>query len=121
MKRTLILAAIIAALVLFLALWGPASCRSLFTAKQEAKVSKGQAGAAIDAGAEAMNTVSVVDAKDKAADKINEEGLDAIRKAPEGKRGDAALAASCKLLHNQHLERCAGLSKAGSGKPPRPD
>lgn len=121
MTRNLILIAIVAGLVLVLAIFGPAACTSLFTAKQEARVAKGQAGAAVESGAEAMNTVSNVAASDRAADQVGKDGLDAIRKAPEGERGDAALAASCGLRLNKHKQRCAALRKADPAKPARTD
>ena len=117
MSRTLIAAAVAACLVLLLALIGPSACSKYFTAKKEARVARGQAEAAADAGAEAMNVVSNVAAADVEADRIHEEGLDAIRKAPEGRGGAAARDSVCRLRLYRDSERCAGLRKAGPGQP----
>jgi hypothetical protein len=117
MSRTLIAAVLAACFILLLALVGPSACSNLFTARKEARVAKGQAEAAADAGAEAMNVVSNVAASDSEADRIHEEGLDAIRKAPEGRSGAAARDAVCKLRLYRDSERCAALRKAGPGEP----
>lgn len=114
MTHRIIAALVGLALIAGLLLWGPAACRSYFTAKQEARVAKGQAGAAIDSGAEAMNTVSNVAASDAASDQAKKDGLDAIRSAPEGQRGDATVRQSCKLRQYANSERCAALRKADS-------
>ena len=117
LSRKLIAAGLLALVVALLLFGGLSRCTRLVTAEKEARVAKGQAEAAADAGAEAMNVVSNVAAADSEADRIHEEGLDAIRKAPEGRSGDAARDSVCRLRLYRDSERCAGLRKAGPGEP----
>lgn len=121
MKRNLILAAVIAALVLLIALWGPAACTSLFTAKKEAKLQKANAEASIDAGAEAMNTVSAVERDRIATEKTVKEATDEIRSAPAGNSNAAAERAACRLRQYRDSERCARLRQADPARPPGRD
>jgi hypothetical protein len=113
-RSTLILAAALVLLVIAGMLIGPAACNRILSQKKQIEVSQGQEGAAVDAGAEAMNTVSNVQQSSAATDQTVKEGTDAIRNAPEGKRGDAAVAANCRLRLYRDSERCAALRKAGA-------
>lgn len=115
MSAKIMAAAIAAGLVILLVLFAFHMWKKAHTAAAEERLQRGQAEAAISAGAEAMNTVSNVAASAKADDQIHEEGINAIRNAPEGKSGDAALDASCRLRINQHKQRCAGLPATGPG------
>src|SRR5690242_12826810 len=119
MKLTPRLIAIGAAvlLVVVILIWGPAMCRSLFTAKQDARNARGQAGAAIQSGSEATNTLGNVIELDAYIDAQVQGGIDAIRKAPEGQRGAAAQRVACGMRSYQHDERCAGLRAPGAAGP----
>lgn len=87
-------------------LWGPAACRSYFTNKKEASISKGQAGAAIDAGAEATNTLGNVSENAAAADASVAQGQGEVRTAPEGQKGTAAVNAACRFKANRNKPQC---------------
>lgn len=114
----LLVAAIMLAAIVF---GGPALIRTIFSQKAEIRVIKGQADAGVDAGAAAMNTVSNVIAADDAADQIHEEGLNAIRTAPEGGRGAATVDASCRLRLYRDSERCARLRSSRPEEPAAAD
>lgn len=109
-----ILAAIIAGAVIALILFGPAACTSLFTAKQEARTAKGQAGASIASGAEATNTMGNVMASDAATDATVKGGRDEILSHPAGNSNDAAVRAACRMRINLNSERCTRLRGAGA-------
>jgi uncharacterized protein (UPF0333 family) len=116
-RARIILAIALAALVVLVLLAGPTMCSTIFSQKKQIALSKGQAGAAIDAGAEAMNTVSAVDRADQATERTVKEATDEIRKAPAGNSNDAAIRAACRLRQYQHHERCAALRGSGPPKP----
>lgn len=94
-------------------LWGPAACRSYFTAKRQADVSRGQAGAAIASGAEAMNTLGNYMENGATTDAAVKEGTDAIHNANEADRGRAAVDAACRLRAYRDLQRCAAVRGPG--------
>jgi hypothetical protein len=103
-----------AAIVAALLLWGPAACTSLFTAKKEAEVRRGQGSAAIESGAAAMNIVSTVEANAQETRVTVKEGEDAIQAAPSGDSNDAADRALCSMRSYRNHERCARLRGAHS-------
>jgi ABC-type Na+ efflux pump permease subunit len=117
MSRTIIAAIVAAVLLLVIILAGPAACNKIRGQKKQIEVSKGQAGAAIDSGAEAMNTVSAVDQADKATDQAVKEATDEIRKAKPGYSNAAALRAACRLRQYRDSERCAALRGSDPAKP----
>ena len=96
---------------------GPAACTSLFTALLAERTAKGQAEAAIEAGAEAMNTVSNLMAADEAIEATVKEGRDEILAQPAGRSNDAAVRAACSMRSHVDSERCAALRGAGPGQP----
>jgi hypothetical protein len=106
-----ILIALAVLLVVAALLWGPAACRSMKTAGEQAKISKGQEGAAVDSGAEAMNTVSNVAGNSAATDATVEQSQGEVRAAPEGKKGAATVNAACRFKANRDKPQCKGASK----------
>ena len=118
-RTTLILAAVIVALVVLAALFGPSACTSYFSAKKQAEVSKGQAGAAIDSGAEAMNTISGVEQNAAITRETVKEAQHEIEQAPAGNSNDAADRAACRLRAYINSERCARLRAAHPAIPAR--
>jgi hypothetical protein len=96
-------------LVVAVLLWGPAACRSYFTQKKQAEVARGQAGAAIASGAEAVNTLGNVMESSRETDAAVNEGSNEIHNATEADRGLAAERAACRLRAYRDLERCARL------------
>lgn len=121
MRLKLIVAAVLVGLTLLFVTVGPSLVSSLFTAKQEARVAKGQAGAATEAGAEAMNTVSTLTEHAADTDRATKGGIDAINAAPGGDSNDAALRAACGMRVYRDSKQCAGLSAAGAGNAARAD
>jgi hypothetical protein len=119
MKITRQLAVMLAlgAIVALLVLFGPSACRSLFTAKKQAEVARGQEKAAIGSGAEAMNTVSGVEQNTAAIETTTKEKSDEVKAAPAGDSNDAADRAVCGMRSYRNSERCARLRSAGPGVP----
>ncbi len=103
--RTIAALVAIIAVVLFL-LWAPAAWRSGKTAKKQAEVSQGQAGASIDAGAEAANTMGNIIALGSETDDAVATGQGEVRAAPEADRGRATVAAACRLRAYRDTPQC---------------
>lgn len=88
------------------------SCQEARTAGTVAKVAKGQAGAAIQSGADAANTIGNRMAADAATDQLTRENEDAIRNA-EGAAApvaaparDAGLASLCRRAAYRGKPEC---------------
>jgi hypothetical protein len=115
-----LLAAIAAGVLLLVAiLFLPQCVSSLLSSKQEARTAKGQAGASIESGAEATNTMGNVMAADAAVDQQVKGARDEIRSQPAGHSNDAAVRAACRLRSHVNSERCAALRRADSGRAAR--
>lgn len=112
------LAAIVALILAVLFVTGTLS--SMFSSGKEARVAKGQAGASIDAGAEATNTIGNVMAREAETDATVKEGSNEIRSQPAGRSNDAAIRAACRLRINFNQQRCAELRAADSANAARP-
>ncbi len=106
MSARLIGALVAIALVVGLLLWGPAAFRSMKSAKKQAEVSQGQAGASTDSGAEAMNTVSNVAAADAETDALVASGRAEIAAAAQRQKGAAAKRAACRLAAYRDTTQC---------------
>ena len=85
------------------------SCGSAQTAKTETKLATGQAGAAIESGADAVNTVGNAAASETAIHQTAKEGTDAIHAAPAGDSNDAADRAACRMRVYRHSPKCVAL------------
>lgn len=101
-----------AALILLLAFLWLRSCSDARSAKSQAKLSTGQAGAAIESGRDAANTIGNRTHADAATDAITRENDDAIRNA-EGASApvaapvrDAGLVGLCRRAAYQRDPRC---------------
>lgn len=81
-------------------------CQSTKTEAKKADVAEGQAGAAVDSGAEAMNTVSNVAASDAATDALVGMGQAEIAAATQGSKGKAAKKAACRLKAYRDTPQC---------------
>lgn len=99
-----------ALLLVGLILFAVNSCNSSKSAKKQAEVSEGQAGASIGAGAEAGNTAGNVAASDDATDAAVAAGQDAIRSTPEGLKGAAARREACRLKTYRDTPQCKGAT-----------
>lgn len=99
----IVVAGIVLVVAISLAL---SQCSAKKTAGKEAEVAKGQSGAAVDSGAEAMNTVSNVAATDAATDALVGMGQAEIAAATQGTKGKAAKRAACRLKAYRDTPQC---------------
>ena len=82
------------------------SCQSGKTAKKQAEVAEGQAGAAIDSGAEAVNTAANIVASDAATDEQVAAAHAEIKAAAKGQKGVAAKRAACRFKAYRDTPQC---------------
>jgi FtsZ-interacting cell division protein ZipA len=87
-------------------LFGLNECRARQSAEKRAEVSHEQSSASTHAGADAMNTVSNVEANAAATDAAVAQGQAAIRNAPEGQKGKAARSAACSMRTYRDTPQC---------------
>lgn len=86
--------------------FGLNQCQKRKAADKQAEVSEGAAGASIDSGAEAINTVSNVAADDAETDALVAAGQAEIAKAAKGQKGAAAKRAACALKAYRDTPQC---------------
>lgn len=104
--------------VLLAAVLSVAKCRYDSTAKTEIKLSKGQAGAAIASGSDAVQTVGNQAASETASDQVTRENADAIRKAKGADAPvsaavrDAGIASLCRRAAYKRDPRCVQQAPA---------
>lgn len=105
------------ALLLILGLLWLNSCQQARTAKTQADLAKGQAGAAMESGQDAVNTIGNRMGADAAGDALTRENEDAIRNA-EGASApvaagvrDAGLASLCRRDSYKHDARCVHVAR----------
>lgn len=106
--KALILTAL-AAVALLSLVFAVRSCQSAQTAKTQADLAKGQAGAAIQSGADAVETQGNVNANATATHATVKDGTDAIDKATPGDSNDAADRAACQLKSYRKTPKCVTL------------
>ena len=88
------------------------SCETARSAKTQAKVSEGQAGASLASGADAVDTTGNVQGNEIAADAITRENDDAIRQADGASAPvaapvrDAGLASLCRRAAYRGNPKC---------------
>lgn len=97
--------------ILAMVIFGVSQCQSKKTAEKQAEVSKGQAGASIGSGSEAMNTVGNVANSDAATDAAVADGQSAVREAPDGLKGVATRREACKLKTYANTPQCKELAQ----------
>jgi hypothetical protein len=107
-----IIIAILTAIALAALIFGVKSCSDRNTTKTQVRIEKGQAGAAINAGAEAGNTITAITGNDIATDRTVQGGINDIRNASPDDRGLAAQRAACRLRNRSGDQRCAALRTA---------
>jgi hypothetical protein len=104
---TRVIAMIVGAVLLIgIVLFGLNECRAKQTAKKQAEVSQGEAGAAIGSGQEAMNTVSNVAGNAAATDATVAQGQNDVRGASEADKGTASVNAACRFKANKNKPEC---------------
>lgn len=81
-------------------------CHSGKTAKKQAEVSEGQAGASIASAAEAVNTAANIIRSDDATDAQVAAAQAEIAAAAEGQKGAAARRAACRFRAYQGSPQC---------------
>jgi len=85
------------------------SCNTVQTATTEAKLATGQTEAAIESGADAVNTVGNAAANASEIHETAKEGTDAIQAAPAGNSNDAADRAACRMRIYRNSPKCVAL------------
>jgi FtsZ-interacting cell division protein ZipA len=98
-------------LLVGIVLFGLNECRAKQTAKKQAEVSQGEAGASISSGAAAVNTVGAVTVNDAATDAAVAQGQADIHSAPEGQKSAATKRAACRLRAYQDTPQCKGPAR----------
>lgn len=102
----------IAIAVLLVLVLGVGKCTYDRSAKTQLAVSKNQAGAALESGRDAVDTVGKQQASEQAADRVTKENEDAIRNADgadapvAGGVRDAGLASLCRRAAYRNDPRC---------------
>ena len=100
------------ALIILLALFGWHEWQATRTARTEARLATGQAGAALSSGRDAANTIGNRMEADAATDTITRENDHAIRTAPgadapvDPALRDAALRGLCRRAAYRHDPKC---------------
>jgi hypothetical protein len=85
------------------------SCQSAQTARTESKLAKGQAGAALQSGSDAVETIGNASAREAEIHTTVQEVQNAINTAPAGDSNDAAVRAACRLRSYRHQPKCVAL------------
>jgi hypothetical protein len=85
------------------------SCGTAQTSATEAKLATGQTEAAIETGADAVNTVGNAAANATEIHQTAKEGTDAIQAAPAGDSNDAADRAVCRMRIYRNSPKCVAL------------
>lgn len=93
-------------LIVGVAAFAVTQCSSSKTAGKRAEVSKGQAGAAIDAGSEAVNTAASIIASDSATDAQVAAAQREIAAAAAGQKGATAKRAACRFKAYANSPQC---------------
>jgi hypothetical protein len=88
------------------------SCQQNRQRAAQSKVDKGQSGASIQSGTDAMNTMGNVVEGDARIDATVKGGVDAILTQPAGHSNAAAVRAACRMRSHCSDRRCAELSAA---------
>jgi hypothetical protein len=110
-RRAITILALALALVVVSA-FALSQCQRAQTAGTAAKVARGQAGAAVESGSDAVDTVGNRSAADAATDQITRENDDAIRKADGAETPvaaparDAGIAGLCRRRAYSGDPRC---------------
>ena len=81
-------------------------CQGKKTAKKEAEVASGQAGASIDSGVVAVETASNIVASDTATDAQVAAAQAEIKAAAKGQKGKAAQKAACRFKAYANSPQC---------------
>ena len=102
---------VVVAVALVAAMFGLWSWQRQRGAKTEAKVAKGQSGAAMQSGADAVDTIGNAQARETSIDRTVKDGSDAIDAAPAGDSNDAALRAACGMRSYRDQPACAALHR----------
>lgn len=100
---------LIAAALVIVVLLGFNQWQRLHTSKTETRLATGQAGAALQSGADAVETIGNAHAAEIQTHAIVKDGQDAINAAPAGDSNDAADRAACRMRSYRNQPRCIAL------------
>lgn len=115
MNRKLIGLAILAAVILLLALWGPAACQKMRSQQAQSKLDRAQSDAFQNSAGDAVNTQSAVNQREREAEDLTRANDKEIRNAEgAGDRvnpgvRDAGLQSLCRRKAYRDSERCRVL------------
>ena len=109
LRENIPLALLIGAALVIVALLGLNQWQRLHTSKAETRLATGQAGAALQSGADAVETIGNAHAAETQTHAIVKDGQDAINAAPAGDSNDAANRAACRLRSYRDQPRCIAL------------
>jgi hypothetical protein len=98
-----------AGIALVLALITMRSCSASQTARTETRLAAGQAGAAIESGTDAVQTIGNAQTNETEIHAIVKDSTDAIQAAPAGNSNDAADRAACRLRSYRNTGKCVAL------------
>lgn len=107
-RRLIIMLALGVALAVAI-LFGVTQCQVARTAKTQAGLAKGQTGAAMQSGQDAVETLGNATARDAAVGETVKDGTNEIDRAPEGDRNDAADRATCRMRSYRNQPKCVAL------------
>lgn len=109
MTRRVIIILVLGVTLVAAVVFGFMQYQNARSAKTQAGLAKGQAGAAMESGQDAVGTVGNTSARETGIDRTVEEGTDEIDRAPAGNSNDAADRATCRLRSYRHLPKCVAL------------
>jgi len=111
-RARIIIAAVTAAIVVFLLLWGPAACQRMRSQGAQSKVDQAQSGAQRNSAADAISTQGQVNQNETVSrdlDRTNQEEIRNAEGASDPVRkpvADAGLHALCRREAYRDSERC---------------
>jgi hypothetical protein len=120
MKRNIILMAMVAGLILFLALWGPAACQKMRSQQAQSKLDRAQGDAFENSAADAINTQGAANVRERESEDVSRSNREDIRNA---KGSDAAVDPAARDAAFRGLCKRASFRATEQGKlrcPPAP-
>lgn len=108
-KANIIPALIIAAVIIVLAVFAWNQWQSASVADTRAELAEGQRGAAIESGADAVETIGNTQAHETEIHSTVKDATEAINAAPAGDSNDTAERAVCGMKSYRYTAKCIAL------------
>jgi hypothetical protein len=115
-RARLIAGLVVLAVIVFLAIEGPAACNAYLSESKAHKIDKGQADATLDSVDAANKMAAQIDANEHQIQTETKGLADAVRQAPAGDSNDAADRAVCGMRAYHDSQRCAAMRAADSAR-----